>query len=385
MASNLPKQKKVGRIMKKRIRPKVSVLLLVLSDICEYLCQNIHQDPENVLNYALEKIVKMMGAKAGNLRLFDKSSGNLVLKASYGVSKKYRNGKPSLPVGASIAGLAYEKEKIYAVEDLRINNRYHSPEYAIKEGVSSLLSAPLTTSESKLGVCSIYFPEPRKFSQEETKFFSIFSGFLATFLTAQTLSYRLGQSYLDIAKSLIITLEEKDPYTRGHSERVKEYAVKIAEELKLSKTEIQILSDFSILHDIGKIIVDSSILNKPGKLNKEEWRIIKQHPVIGARMILPFDGLVSGIPLIKHHHERMDGKGYPDGLKGKSIPLLVQIMAVADAFDAMTSPRAYRNTLTIEDAKRQLLKNAANQFGRKVTTTMVSLIESGKITLKTPV
>ena len=370
--------------MEKRIHPKISNLLLMLKNICEYLCQNIHQDPENVLNYVLEKIVKMMNAKAGNIRLFDKSSGNLILKASYGVSKKYQNGKPSLPVGISIAGLVYEKGTVYVVEDLRINNRYHSPEYAIKEGVGSLLSAPLATSEKKLGVCSIYFPEPRKFNRQEIEFFTVFSDFLATFLTINTLNYQLGQSYLDIAKSLIVTLEEKDPYTRGHSERVREYAVKMAEKLKLSKTEIQILSDFSILHDIGKIIVDNSILNKPGKLNKEEWEIIKQHPVIGARMILPFNGLASGIPLIKHHHERMDGKGYPDGLRGDSIPPMVQIMVIADAFDAMTSPRAYRDALTIEDAKHQLLKNADNQFGWKATKTMIGLIEAGKIIPKTP-
>ncbi|NQS88339.1 HD domain-containing protein [Patescibacteria group bacterium] len=99
-------------------------------------------------------------------------------------------------------------------------------------------------------------------------------------------------------------VEEKDPYTRGHSERVREYAIKMAKKLKLPKNEIQILSDFSILHDIGKVIIDSAILNKPDKLTKEEWGIVKQHPLSGARMVLPFNGLASGIPLIKHHHER---------------------------------------------------------------------------------
>ncbi|MFH2068283.1 MAG: HD-GYP domain-containing protein [Candidatus Omnitrophota bacterium] len=367
--------------MEKRIHPKVSDLLFMLKDTCEYMCRNIYQNPEIVLNYVLEKIVKMMNAKAGNVRLFDKASGNLVLKASYGVSKRYQNRKTSLPVGTSIAGLAYEKEKIYAVEDLSINNRYHAPEYTLKEGVSSLLSAPLATPESKLGVCSIYFPEPRKFHREETEFFSIFSSFLATFLNTQILNYQLGRSYLEIAKALIVTLEEKDPYTKGHSERVREYAVKIAERLKFSKNEVQILSDFSILHDIGKIIVDSSILNKPGKLNKEEWDVIKQHPVVGTRMISPFNGLASGIPLIKHHHERMDGKGYPDGLKGDSIPPLVQIMAVADAFDAMTSPRAYRNAMTLEKTEAQLIKNIGGQFDEKVIRTLLALIEAKEIIL----
>jgi len=101
-------------------------------------------------------------------------------------------------------------------------------------------------------------------------------------------------------------------------------------------------------------------------------------------MISPFNGLASGIPLIKHHHERMDGKGYPDGLKRDSIPPLAQIMVVADAFDAMTSPRAYRNALTLEDTKNQLLKNAKDQFGRKAIKAMIDLIEAGKIIPKTP-
>ena len=367
---------------KKKAYPKISELLLSLNSICEYICRHILQDPEALLGYVLKKIVLLMHAKAGNIRLFDESTKTLILKASYGVSKKYRKMKLALEVGTSVAGYVFENGKVYVSENLKKNNLYRHPEYAIREGITSLISAPLTTSERKLGVLSIYFPKPRKFDQEEIEFFSILANFLAAFLTTHVLHYQLRRNYLDIAKALIVTLEEKDTYTKGHSERVREYAVKIAKKFRFHREAIRILSDFSILHDIGKVIVDSSILNKKETLSEEEWRIIKQHPVVGAKMIAPVDGLIYAIPLVKHHHERIDGKGYPDGLAGSKIPLMARIIAVADAFDAMTSPRAYRKALTLEQVRNQLIKNAGKQFDEKIVKVMIDLIETGEVVPK---
>lgn len=320
-----------------------------------------------------------MNAKAGNIRLFDKTLKKLILKASYGVSNKYKTMKYAVDVGTSVSGYVFEQGRMYVSEDLRANHMYRFPEYALKEGITALICTPLSTSEEKIGVFTIYFPTARKFDRQETSFFSVLGNFLATFFTSQSLHYELQRSYLDIAKALVIALEEKDPYTKGHSERVQEYAVQIAKELKLSKKLVQVLSDFSVLHDIGKVIIDSVILNKMGSLNNKEWSIIKKHPLVGARMVSPVDGLVLGIPLIKHHHERVDGKGYPEGLAGSHIPLLARIIAVADAFDAMISPRAYRNALTIKEAKKELLKNAGNQFDRKIINVMIDLIDEGRI------
>ncbi len=366
--------------MEERIYPRAADLLVMLKDTCGYLCRHISQEPEEALGYILKKIVKFMGGKAGNIRLFDKETNSLVLKASYGVSKRYQMAKLVLPVGRSIAGLAFQHRKVYAVPDLKRNSRYHLPEYAAKEEIVSLLCAPLFTAQKRFGVLSIYFGQPRRFTRLEREFFTAFAGFLATFLTVNIQNFLLRQSYLDVAKSLIVALEEKDAYTRGHSERVRGYAVKIAEKMGLPKREVRVLSDFGILHDIGKVIIDSTILNKSGNLTKEEWETVKKHPVIGARMVSPIDGFTPGIPIIKHHHERIDGKGYPNGLKEKALPLFVQIVTVADAFDAMTSPRAYRDALTLEEAKKELIKGAGKQFSEKAVKALIDLIDTGEIT-----
>ncbi len=360
---------------------QVPEIILALDNICKYIYRNIHQEPEALLNYVLKSIVKIMHAKAGNIRLYDKTSNKLLLKASYGVSRTYKKMKFALEINNSIAGYVFEKNKIYNSADLRKNHLYMFPEFALNEGIISLLAMPLILSKEKLGTLSIYFPEPRKFQKEEIEIFSVLTGLISTYLSFNSFQYTIDHNYLDMAQSLIITLEEKDSYTKGHSERVQKYAVKIAEKMKLPKKTIKILSDLSILHDIGKIIVDSSILTKPGKLTEEEWMSIKKHPEIGAKMIAPIDGFAHSIPLIKYHHERIDGKGYPDGLSGENIPLLAKIMAVADSFDAMTSPRAYKSTMDIEQAKNELIKNAGSQFDEKIVKVMVELIDTKEIVL----
>jgi len=366
--------------MKKSICSSPSELLLALDSICKYICRNVYDDPEMLLDYVLKKIAQLMTARAGNIRLFDKSSRTLILRASYGVSSEYRKMKLAINVGDSVAGHVFGKGKVYAVEDLRKNHLYKFPEYALKEGVRSLLSVPLS-SEKKVGVLSVYFAHPRRFNKEEIEFLSVLSGFIVNLLMTHTLQYKLRHNFLDIAKALVVTLEEKDTYTKGHSERVGQYAMKIGERLKLPKRTLQVLEDFSVLHDIGKVVVDASILTKSGSLNAQEWRIIKKHPEAGARMIMPVDGFTHSIPLVKHHHERIDGKGYPDGLCGKRIPLLARILAVADAFDAMTSPRSYKKTRNIDEAKNELIQNAGRQFDEKIVKVMIDLIDSREISL----
>ncbi|AIM17125.1 metal-dependent phosphohydrolase [Bacillus sp. X1(2014)] len=194
---------------------------------------------------------------------------------------------------------------------------------------------------------------------------SIMSFFLLSrfqrYVKAISLSY--DKQLEGIVKGVIATLELKDPYTRGHSERVANYALLLAKEIgKLTKKEQKSFYYACLLHDIGKVHIPDTILMKPGKLTKEEYEIIKSHPVVGEEAVKDVEGIKNYISVIRSHHERWDGKGYPDQLKGTEIPLLARVIAIADAFDAMTSSRSYRAALPVDEAYKRIIEGKGSQF-----------------------
>ncbi|ATP40664.1 metal-dependent phosphohydrolase [Solibacillus sp. R5-41] len=179
----------------------------------------------------------------------------------------------------------------------------------------------------------------------------------------KALKYSYDEQLEGIVKGVIAILELKDPYTRGHSERVAAYAMNMAEATgKFKPSELNYFYYACLLHDIGKVNIPDSILTKSGRLTDEEYDIIKTHPVVGAEAIREVDGIADNLEVIYHHHERWDGKGYPDGLSGGDIPFLARITAVADAFDAMTSSRSYRPALQFEEAYQRILDGQGSQF-----------------------
>lgn len=181
-------------------------------------------------------------------------------------------------------------------------------------------------------------------------------------------------SYFETVRALANSIEEKDRYTGGHCERVMEYSMKIAEELKLGEDEKNDLKFGSIIHDIGKIGIPEYILHKDDKLTIEEYKIIKTHPEIGHRILKDLDFLNHSKNIVYEHHERIDGKGYPRGLKGDEIHFLAKIVCVADAYDAMTSNRPYRMVMTTEDAIKELLANAGTQFDAGIVDAFIKTI-----------
>ncbi len=174
-------------------------------------------------------------------------------------------------------------------------------------------------------------------------------------------------------RALVRSLEAKDPYTKLHSERVTDLALRIAEEMGCSPESIESLRFAGHLHDIGKIGIRDEILMKPGRLTKEEFEIIKTHPVIGAEIVSHLGLLPEEKAIIRHHHERWDGKGYPDGLLGEETPLLSRILAVADTYDAITSHRPYRTAQSHEFAFEQIRSNGGTQFDPEVVKAFCSL------------
>lgn len=186
---------------------------------------------------------------------------------------------------------------------------------------------------------------------------------------------RLEQAHLSTINTLVFILEGKDPYTRGHSERVTQYSIAIAKELGLSPKDVATIERAGKLHDIGKLGVDEAILCKPGPLTEKERAIINTHPQMGTAILESLDFLSKERVIIRHHHERYDGNGYPDRLRGEEIPIGARIMCLTDAFDAMKSKRSYRNPLPDEKVLSEIEKNAGTQFDPKIVAAFLSLIK----------
>lgn len=177
-----------------------------------------------------------------------------------------------------------------------------------------------------------------------------------------TYSNSLEKATVQLMSSLQNAMEEKDYYTAGHTMRVTEYALMLGMAMGLSENEILILRRAAQFHDIGKLVIDLSCIQKPGKLTDEEWVLIRKHPSVGANIIQPLGFMKREQFIIRHHHERMDGKGYPDGLTGDQLDDLTKIIIVVDSYDAMTSRRNYRTNMTMDQAVEELYRCSGTQF-----------------------
>ena len=190
---------------------------------------------------------------------------------------------------------------------------------------------------------------------------------------------RMRKMYLDTIRTLAATIDAKDPYTHGHSERVSRMAVQLAKKLDFSEQEVEYLEYAAILHDIGKIGIEDRILGKKERLTEEEYERIKEHPVIGANIIQSIEFLKKCSKAVLHHHERYDGNGYPNGLKYEEIPKAARLLAVVDAYDAMNSNRPYRKKLSQKDILEELENEAGKQFDPVMVKIFISLLEEERV------
>jgi len=190
---------------------------------------------------------------------------------------------------------------------------------------------------------------------------------------------QLQRGYTEVIVALVRAVEAKDVYTKGHTERVADLSVRIGQQLRLSPEQLRVLSQSAMLHDIGKIGVPDSILNKPGALTAEEFDIIKEHPVRGHAIIKGVRSLEQEVAGVRYHHERLDGTGYPDGLQGDEIPLTARIIAVADVYDALTSRRPYRAAWSRTQALELLDQEAGHQFDPACVAALRRVLRTARI------
>ena len=229
------------------------------------------------------------------------------------------------------------------------------------------MSIPFNIRNEPFGVLVVAEKEQGKSFDEEDEFIMKFLAERTALNIENFALYdNLMQSLMASLKSLVSAIEAKDPYTQQHSSRVTEYSIKIAHAMRCSEDDIQKLESSGPLHDIGKIGIHDSILNKPDRLTDEEFEKIKTHPLIGVNIVSPLGLDPEEQAIIRNHHERWDSKGYPDGLRGEAIPRLARILSVADSFDAMNSNRAYRKSLPFSACLKELEDNSGTQFDPEV-------------------
>ncbi|RME20644.1 MAG: HD domain-containing protein, partial [Deltaproteobacteria bacterium] len=262
-----------------------------------------------------------------------------------------------------------EFKRIWSVEEQALE-QLQAPGPA---GTNSV-SVPLKVADRVLGYFEVYSESEDVLGDDQRRVLQVLASQAAIAIENARLFETTQQTYYETIRSLAQALEARDAYTRGHSERVTRYAIATARCMGLSERSLRIIRYAGLLHDIGKIGIADSILNKRLELTEQEWTTIRNHPLFGDAILEPLKFLHDAQHIVLHHHERWDGSGYPNGLKGTEIPLEARIVAVADAFDAMTSHRPYRAAMAREKAIEELRASAGKQFDPEVVEAFLTAI-----------
>jgi len=243
-------------------------------------------------------------------------------------------------------------------------------------GLSSLMAFPLRARGRVIGLLQVFsFTKGKRFSEGKRKLLTVLASRAAVSIENARLYQDLQDTFKQTIQSFAHALEAKDPYTHGHSDRVAAYSKVIADGLDMGEAMTETIRQAALLHDIGKLGMRFEDLNKPQKLTAEEYKMFKQHPVMGRRILEPIGFLSDIVPLVYYHHEKFDGTGYPEGLQGEEIPLGARILAVGDTYDAMTSDRPYRKALPHKVAIAELKRFAGTQFDPMVVGAFLINIE----------
>lgn len=342
--------------------------LSVLYQISRTISSTLKLD--DILQTILDFSIKISGADRGSIMLLDKKKRIFFIKIPYSKSEKNID-KITFSENENTIGWVVKNKKFLYIEDLE-NDKHFSKIKIILRQIKQLLIIPIIVEDKVKGVINL---ENTSLNPDTIDLLMSFSEGAAVAINNARLYQKIQDSYFEIAKALSQAIEAKDPYTHGHSARVVEYTVLIAQKLDLQEEEKELLKYAAMLHDIGKIGVRGIVLNNPKGLTGEEYDEIKKHPLVGESIIKPIELLQPIRPLIKHHHEWYNGKGYPDGLSGENIPLGARILAVADAYDAMKSDRPYRKALTEETAIQELKRGNGTQFEPKIVEVFLEILK----------
>ncbi|HDQ26282.1 MAG TPA: HD domain-containing protein, partial [bacterium] len=318
---------------------------------------------ERVLNSLLDLTSEIIACEGAVLFLVDEKTGGIDVGLKRNISKRIE-AKIALQSKKKIIEWALNKGKTIALPDIE-------EDIDEAEKVTFVL-VPLLAHDKPVGLIDIIADTPEgSITSKDLSMLTILAKQAALAIENVKLYENTKKDQISVIRALSSTVDAKDHYTLGHSLKVSEYSVIIAEDMGLPERDVEIIKYAALLHDIGKIALPDDVIKKPSRLTENEYESVRKHPAVGARIIKEIESLAPMVPIILHHHERFDGKGYPDGLSGEAIPLGARIVHVADAYETMVSARAYRDMLPPELAVSELRKNAGTQFDPKIVDIFI--------------
>jgi HD-GYP domain-containing protein (c-di-GMP phosphodiesterase class II) len=316
-------------------------------------------DTGEIRERAIVAAIRLLDAEAGSLILIDQDSGDKV--------KEVR-----LKKGEGIAGWVAEKGEAIIIHDVQSDQRFFKTADKRSTFITrDMVCVPVKTKDKVIGVLEAINRKNGIFDEEDKEALTSLANQVAIAIENANLYQELKEVFYGTAQALAETIEKRDPYTGGHTKRVMNYSIAIGKAMGLSKKEIENLRLAAILHDVGKIGVRDNILLKEDRLDPEELEKMNMHPQYGSDILSHVKKLRDIIPGVRGHHERIDGKGYPDNLRDGDIPIIARIIAVADTFDAMTTDRPYRKAMSSEAAFEELRKNSGIQFDKDVVEAFI--------------
>jgi putative nucleotidyltransferase with HDIG domain len=326
---------------------------------------------DELLQSILKDVAVALEAQRGAIILMDEGTGALELRASY---KSRPTLKSSQFYSKTLVTRSFQCGESFLCADVSLDSRLLAARSIMHGGMSSVICALLRSPRRPLGVLHLdrgAFQEP--FSREDFFLADAIAASGSVAIESAQLVAKQRDEFVGTITALARAVEVRDQYTADHTQRVTDYSLMLAEELRLSAAERYHIQIGTPLHDIGKIGVEDAILRKPGRLTSAEFEQMKQHTLKGAAILETIPALKPVIPIIRHHHERWDGTGYPDRLASDQISQMARIVAVADAFDAMTSNRPYRAAMPLDVAFAQLLSNAGTHFDPGIVKAFLNL------------
>ncbi len=324
-------------------------------------------DPEAIARTAVTDMAAALGFELCAVVRAEPSGGARPL-ACAGLGEA---GMEPRPVGSPVWRCLTERRPVL------VNDATRDPLYAnrLPEGVRSALVVPLYAGSDLWGAVEVLSRGAAAFDPGDAQLVQTICDHVGAALLTAELYRELEQTYVGTAAALAAALEAKDDYTADHAQSIADLAVDVGREMGLDDGTLRDLRYGAIFHDIGKIAVPDAILHKPGRLTDDEFEVVKRHPVTGEQILAPVPFLADVRRIVRHDHERWDGTGYPDGLRGPQIPIGARIVLVVDAFHAMTSDRPYRRGMSEDDARRQLMEGAGTQFDPDVVAAFLRVLD----------
>ncbi len=330
-----------------------------------------------VLQEITDRVAELTGAKLCSLVVSDPGHGEVPYSAHGFEKEDFKRLFPDgAPRGEGVAGWSILHGRIATSSNVLEDPRYDGlRQFALVTGYKAAAAAPLEFEEGVTAALVICYERVRQFAADELTRLERLAR--QTELAIRSVRQResLAHFAFDTALALTEAIESRDPYTGGHCDRLAEHATRTARKLVLPQREIEIVRMGAALHDVGKIVVPDAILKKPGKLAPDEFAIVKQHCYSGGQICKRVPFLMDVYPIVYHHHERWDGQGYPDGLHGERTPQGARIVAVADAYDAMTTDRPYRQAIPHQAAVEILKDGAGQQWDPTVVRIFLEMIQ----------